>query len=97
VVKSAMPSLCRAVVPDVMPDLLAVPEFLPAPPPELALPSRLPTDLPAKGRAALAAALAGPLPAGQRPERGELVRKAAPCRWGDEEITRLRGFLRTVD
>jgi predicted transposase YbfD/YdcC len=101
VLKSAMPVLCRALVPEVLPavmqDLPAVPEFLPAPPPELALPSRLPADLPAEGRAVLAAALAGPLPAGKRPDRGELVRESVPCRWDDGEITRLRGFLRTVD
>ena len=99
--KSAMPSSCRALVPEVlpavMPDLPAVPEFLPAPPPELVLPSRLPADLPAEGRAVLAAALAGRLPAGKRPGQGELVRESVPCRWDDEEITRLRGFLRTVD
>ena len=96
--KSAMPVLCRVLVPEVlpavMPDLPAVPELLPAPPPDLVLPSRLPADLPAEGRAALAAALEGPLPAGQRPERGELVREAVPCRWDDDEIARLRGFLR---
>jgi DDE_Tnp_1-associated len=101
VLKSAMPSLCRALIPDVlpavMPDVPAVPEFLPAPPPQLALPSRLPADLPAEGRAALAAALHGPLPAAKAPGRGELVREAVPCRWDDEEITRLRGFLATVD
>ena len=98
--KSAMPVPCRALVPDVlpavMPDLPAVPDVLPALPPELALPSRLPLDLPPEGRAALAAALEGPLPAGQRPERGELVRESVPSRWNDEEISRLRGFLRTV-
>ena len=37
------------------------------------------------------------LPGGQRADRGELVRGSVPCRWNDEEITRLRGFLRTVD
>ena len=98
--KSAMPVPCRAQVPEVlpavMPDLPAVPDVLPALPPELALPSRLPLDLPPEGRAALAAALEGPLPAGQRPERGELVRESVPSRWNDEEISRLRGFLRTV-
>ena len=98
--KSAMPVPCRALVPEVlpavMPDLPAVPDVLPALPPELALPSRLPLDLPPEGRAALAAALEGPLPAGQRPERGELVRESVPSRWNDEEISRLRGFLRTV-
>src|SRR6266568_1723518 len=91
---------CRVLVPEVlpavMPDLPAVPDVLPAPPPELVLPSRLPLDLPAAGRAALAAGLKGPLPPGQRPERGELVRESAPSRWNDEEISRLRGFLRTV-
>ena len=99
--KSAMSSLYRALIPDVlpavMPDVPAVPEFLPAPPPQLVLPSRLPADLPAEGRAALAAALQGPLPAPRAPGRGELVREAVPCRWDDEEITRLRGFLATVD
>ncbi len=93
--------LCRALVPEVlpavMPDLPAVPEVLPAPLPDLVLPSRLPLDLPAEGRAALAAALDGALPAGRRPDRGELVREAVPCRWNDEEIARLRGFLRAVD
>ena len=66
--KSAMPVPCRAQVPEVlpavMPDLPAVPEVLPAPLPDLVLPSRLPLDLPAEGRAALAAALDGALPAG---------------------------------
>jgi hypothetical protein len=101
VLKSAMPVLCRALIPEVlpavMPDLPAVPEFLPAPPPGLVLPSRLPADLPAEGRAVLAAALAGPMHAGRRAERGELVRGAVPCRWDDAEVARLRGFLRTVD
>ena len=96
-----MPVPCRALVPEglpaVMPDLPAVPDVLPAPLPELVLPSRLPLDLPAEGRAALAAALEGPLPAGQRRERRELVRESVPSRWNDEEISRLRGFLRTVD
>jgi len=99
--KSAMPVLCRALVPEVlpavMPDLPAVPAVLPAPLPDLVLPLRLPADLPAEGRAALAAALAGPLPAGQRPGRGELVRGSVPCRWDDAELARLRGFLRAVD
>ncbi len=77
-----MPVLCRALVPEVlpavMPDVPAVPEFLPVPPPELALPDRLPAGLPAEGRAALAAALAGTL-SGGRPERGELARPAGPA------------------
>lgn len=99
--KSAMPSLCRVLVPEVlpavMPDVPVVPEFLPAPPPQLVLPSRVPADLPPEGRAVLAAALAGPLPAAKREEKGELVREAVPCRWDDAEIARLRGFLRTVE
>ena len=99
--KSAMPSPCRVLVPEVlpavMPDVPAVPEFLPGPPPELVLPSRVPADLPAEGRAVLAAALAGPLPAAKRPEHRELVREAVPCRWDDAEIARLRGFLRRAD
>lgn len=99
--KSAMPSPCRVLVPDVlpavMPDVPAVPEFLPAAPPELSLPSRVPADLPAEGRAVLAVALAGPLPAAKDPERGKLVRRSVPCRWDDAQIARLRGFLGTVD
>ena len=80
--KSAMPVLCRVLVPEVlpsvMPDLPAVPEVLPVPLPDLVLPSRLPADQPEEGRAALAAALEGPLPAGQRAERGELARGSVP-------------------
>ena len=98
--QSAMPVLRRALVPEVlpavMPDLPAVPEVLPAPLPGLALPERLPADLPAEGRAALAAALGGALPGGQRPDQGKLVRESGPFRWDDEEIARLRGFLRAV-
>jgi predicted transposase YbfD/YdcC len=98
--QSAMPVPCRALVPEVlpavMPDLPAVPEVLPAPLPGLALPERLPADLPAEGRAALAAALGGALPGGQRPDQGKLVRESGPFRWDDEEIARLRGFLRAV-
>ena len=99
--QSAMPVMCRVLVPEVLPavmlDLPAVPEVLPAPLPELRLPERLPADLPAEGRAALAAALDGALPRGQRPDRGALVREAAPSCWDDAEVARLRGFLRTVD
>ena len=100
--KSAMPVLCRALVPEVlpavMPDLPAVPEVLPAPLPDLVLPSRLPLDLPAEGRAALAAALDGALPAGQRGRTGgNWYAKRCLRRWDDEEIARLRGFLRTVN
>jgi hypothetical protein len=74
--QSAMPVMCRVLVPEVlpvmMPEVPAVPEVLPAPLPELALAAHLP----AEGRAALAAALAGPVPGGQRPGRGELIRAA---------------------
>ena len=62
----------------------------------MVLPSRLPADLPAEGRAALAAALQSPLPAARAPGPAELVREAAPCRWDDEEMTRLHGFLARV-
>ena len=99
--QSAMPVLSRVLVPEVlpavMPDLPAVPDVLPAPLPELVLPERLPLDLPAEGRAVLAAALDGALPAGQRPDRGELVRETGPSCWDDAEAARLRGFLRTVE
>jgi predicted transposase YbfD/YdcC len=99
--QSAMPVMCRVLVPGVlpvmMPEVPAVPEVLPAPLPELALPAHLPADLPAQGRAALAAALAGPVPGGQRPGRGDLVRAAGPARWDDAGAARLRGFLRAVD
>ncbi|MGH3172521.1 MAG: hypothetical protein ACRDPF_01465, partial [Streptosporangiaceae bacterium] len=62
--ESAMPVPSRVPVPEVlpavMPQLPAVPEFVPAAPAAPALPSRVPADLPAAGREALAAALAGP-------------------------------------
>jgi hypothetical protein len=99
--QSAVPVPCCALVPEVlptvMPDLPAVPEVLPAPAPGLVLPERLPIDLPAEGRAALAAALDGSLPGGPRQDRGELVREAVPSCWDDAELARLRGFLRAVD
>jgi hypothetical protein len=98
--KSAMPSSSCVPVPEVLPAVMrqlpVVPEFLPAPPPVLVLPERLPADLPSAGRTALAAALAGELPGRKRPDIGELVRESGPCRWDDAEIARLRGFLRTV-
>ncbi len=95
--QSAMPVPCRAVVPEVlpavMPDVPAVPEFLPAPPPVLVLPARRPAGLPAEGRAALAAALAGTVPGGrQRQDRGELVRTAGPACWDGGECARLLRF-----
>ena len=98
--QSAMPVPCRVLVPEVLPAVMpgrpAVPEFLPAPPPELPLPARLPAGLPAEGRSALAAALAGPVP-GQRRERGELVQAAGPVTWDVGECARLRRFLGSVD
>ena len=98
--QSAMPEMCRALVPEVLPAVMAavpaVPEVLPAPLPELVLPGPLPVDLPAEGRAALAAALAGPVPGGQRPDSGELIRESVPSCWDDAGAARLRGFLRAV-
>ena len=99
--QSAMPVPCRVVVPEVLPAVMpvmpAVPEFLPAPPPELVLPARLPAGLPAEGRAALAAALAGTAPAGQRRDRGGLVLAGGPACWDEAECARLAGFLGAVD
>ena len=99
--QSAMPEMCRALVPEVLPAVMAavpaVPEVLPAPLPELVLPGPLPVDLPAEGRAALAAALAGPVPGGQRPDSGELIRESVPSCWDDAGAARLRGFLRAVN
>jgi hypothetical protein len=96
-----MPVTCRVLVPEVLPAVMpvlpAVPEVLPAPLPELALPALQPADLPAEGRAVLAAALAGAVPGRQRPDCGEPVRAAGPACWDDEELARLRGFLRAVD
>ncbi len=100
--KSAMPLPSRVpvavpeVLPAVMPQVPVVPEFLPAPPPVLVLPERLPADLPPAGRAALAAALAGELPGRKCGGQGEPVRESGPCRRDDAEIARLRGFLGQV-
>ena len=98
--QSAMPMMCRALVPEVlpvvMPDVPAVPEVLPAPLPELVLPGRLPAGLPAEGRAVLAAALAGTVPGGRQRDRGDLVRAAGPACWDEGECARLRGFLDAV-
>ena len=97
-----MPVMRRALVPEVlpavMPDRPEVPEFLPAAPPEPVLPSRVPADLPAEGRAALAAALAGPVPGAQRKARGETVLPddVAPLTWDDAEMARFLGFLRSM-
>jgi predicted transposase YbfD/YdcC len=99
VLQSAMPVMSRALVPEVLPavmaDVPAVPEILPTPPPALALPAWLPADLPYAGRAALAAALAGTVPGG-RPERGELARAAGQACWDEGECARLLRFLDAV-
>jgi hypothetical protein len=66
--------------------------MLPAPPPELVLPARLPADLPYAGRAALA----GTVPGGQR-DRGELVRAAGQACRNEGECARLLRFMDAVD
>ncbi len=97
-----MPVMRRALVPEVlpavMPDRPEVPEFLPAAPPEPVLPSRVPADLPAEGRAALAAALAGPVPGAQRKTPGKTVLPddVTPLTWDDAEMARFLGFLRSM-
>jgi hypothetical protein len=62
------------------------------------LPSRVPADLPAEGREALAAALAGPLPGAQRkaPGRTVLPADSAPLAWDEAGMTRFCGFLRSM-
>jgi predicted transposase YbfD/YdcC len=100
--KSAMPVLSRVLIPEVlpavMPQLPAVPEFLPAAPAVPVLPSRLPLDLPAEGRAALAAALAGPVPGAQRKAPGETVLAGddSLLAWDDAGMRRFLGFLRSM-
>jgi predicted transposase YbfD/YdcC len=97
-----MPALSHALIPEVlpeaMPQLPGVPEFLPASPAAPVLPSRVPADLPAEGREALAAALAGPLPGAQRkaPGRTVLPADSAPLAWDDAGMTRFCGFLRSM-
>jgi hypothetical protein len=63
----------------------AVPEFLPAAPVTPALPSRVPADLPAEGREALAAVLAGPVSGAQRKAAGKpvLPEEDTPLAWDD--------------
>jgi hypothetical protein len=100
--QSAVPVMCRALVPEVLPAVMPerpdVPEFLPAAPPEPVLPPQVPADLPAEGRAALAAALAGPLPGAQRKTGGKTVLPddVTPLAWDDAEIARFLGFLRSM-
>ena len=84
------------VLPAVMPDVPAVPEFLPAPPPELVLPARLPAGLPAEGRAALAAALAGRSLAGSSGGPRGTGAGGGPACWDEGECARLRQFLGAV-
>jgi predicted transposase YbfD/YdcC len=86
------------VLPEVMPLIPAVPEFLPAAPAVPGLPSRVPADLPAAGREALAEALAGPVPGAQRKNPGKpvLPDEDTPLAWDDAEVTRFLGFLRSM-
>jgi DDE_Tnp_1-associated len=95
-----MPSPCPVPVllPQVMPLIPAVPEFLPGAPAAPALPSRVPADLPAAGREALAAALAGPPPGAQRkaPGKAFLPDDGTPLAWDDAGMTRFLGFLRSM-
>jgi hypothetical protein len=95
-----MPSPCPVPVllPEVMPVIPAVPEFLPGAPAAPALPSRVPADLPAAGREALAAALAGPPPGAQRkaPGKAVLPDDGTPLAWDDAGMTRFLGFLRSM-
>jgi len=90
--------LVPEVLPAVMPQLPAVPEFLPAAPAAPVPPSRVPADLPAEGRRELAAALAGPLPGAQRKAPGKTVLPddGSPLAWDDAEMTRFLGFLRSM-
>ena len=100
--KSAMPVLCRALVPEAPPAgdagsprgaggaARAAARSRPAVPAALG---------PARGRGVprWPRPWTARCPPAWRPDRGELVREAVPCRWNDEEIARLRGFLRAVD
>ena len=100
--KSAMPVLSRVLVPEVLPAVMpqfpAVPEFLPAAPAAPVLPPGVPADLPAAGREELAAALAGPPPGAQRKASGKTVLPDgdAPLAWDDAGMTRFLGFLRSM-
>jgi len=98
VMPSPRPGLVPDVLPAVMPCLPAVPEFVPAAPTIPVLPSRVPADLPAEGREALARALAGSVPGAQRKAAGKLLLPDddTPLAWDDAELTRLCGFLRSM-
>jgi hypothetical protein len=97
-----MPVMRRALVPEVLPAVMpqvpAVPEFLPAAPEVPVLPSRVPVDLPAEGREALAAALAGPVPGTQRKAAGRLLLPddENPLDWDNAQMSRFTGFLRSL-
>ena len=81
--KSAMPVPCRVLVPEVLPAVMPdAPGGAGVPARGAAGPGRCrpgcPPDLPAEGRAALAAALAGPLPGGAAPgPRGNWLRECS--------------------
>lgn len=100
--QSVMPVMCRARVPEVlpaeMPDLPVIPEVLPAAPAVPVLPSLVPADLPAGGREALAAAVAGPVPGAQRKAAGRLLLPGDenPLYWDNAEMNRFTGFLRSL-
>ncbi|HUY45651.1 MAG TPA: hypothetical protein VMV92_07980 [Streptosporangiaceae bacterium] len=98
----AMPVPSRVLIPEVlpavMPQLPAVPEFLPAAPAVPVPPFRVPADLPAAGREALAAALAGPVPSARRKAPGETVLPGgdSPLARDDAGMARFPGFLRSM-
>jgi hypothetical protein len=81
-----------------MPQVPAVPEFLPAAPAVPVLPSRVPADLPPEGREALAAAMAGRVPGAQRRAAGKLLLpdEENPLEWDNAQMNRFTGFLRSL-
>lgn len=93
------PALVPEVLPVVMPQLQAAPEFLPGAPATPVLPSWVPADLPAEGRQALAAALAGPVPRTRQgaPGKTVLAREGdGSLAWDDAELARFLRFLRSM-
>ena len=98
--KSAMSSLYRALIPHVLPAYAGCPGGAGVPARTAAAAG---AAVPASGGPASGGTRgagrgsSGPAARAQGPGPGELVREAVPCRWDDEEITRLRGFLATVD
>src|SRR5215471_7031798 len=98
-----MPALSRALVPEVLPAVMppvpVAPEFLPAAPAVPVLPSQVPADLPAEGRQALAAALAGPVPGAQRRAPGKTVLPGDDddsLAWDDARLAQFLRFLRSL-